>query len=269
MKSKAILDDYLTVCERAARAGGSAIQSWVGKFTVRNKGPADLVTQADVASQEAIRDVVLGEFPDHILLGEEDDPSKLVENDSEYRWIADPLDGTTNFVHGVPHYCVSLALEYRGELLVAAVYNPVNDECFTAIAGHGAWLNGHPLRTSGVTELSEALAVMGLPPQVKPDSPDLLVFLEAIYCCQGIRRTGSAALNLCYLAAGRYDFFWTFATKIWDVAAGVLLLREAGGNLCTPEGDPYRLSSGPFLAAANSQLLSQVRKIVQKAISPK
>jgi myo-inositol-1(or 4)-monophosphatase len=213
--------------------------------------------------------VVLGEFPDHILLGEEDDPSKLVENDSEYRWIADPLDGTTNFVHGVPHYCVSLALEYRGELLVAAVYNPVNDECFTAIAGHGAWLNGHPLRTSGVTELSEALAVMGLPPQVKPDSPDLLVFLEAIYCCQGIRRTGSAALNLCYLAAGRYDFFWTFATKIWDVAAGVLLLREAGGNLCTPEGDPYRLSSGPFLAAANSQLLSQVRKIVQKAISPK
>lgn len=267
MNSKNTLNVYKKVCEEAARAGGAAVQSWVGKFTVRNKGPADLVTQADLASQEAIRRVVLGAFPEHSLLGEEDDPGKSPENHAEYRWIADPLDGTTNFVHGIPHYCVSLALECRGEPLVGVVYNPINGDCFTAAAEQGAWLNGEPIRTSKVEKMSDALAVMGLPYDLKPDSPDLLVFLEAAFCCQGIRRTGSAALNLGYLAAGRYDVFWSFSTKIWDVAAGMLLLREAGGDVCTPDGSAYRLSSGPFLAAANPQLLAQLRTIVEKALA--
>ena len=262
-----IIDEYGKICEKAVRAGGEAVQSWVGRFEVRKKGPADLVTQADLASQEAIRRVVLGAFPDHSLLGEEDDPLNLGDNRSAYRWIADPLDGTTNFVHGVPHYCVSLALERRGEPLVGAVYNPVNGECFTAAAGQGAWLNGKPIHTSQITETSEALAVMSFPPQVKPDSPDFLIFLEAVFCCQAMRRSGSAALNLSYLAAGRYDVLWSFGTKIWDVAAGVLLVREAGGAVCSSNGTDYRLSDGPLFAAANPQLLAQIRAIAEKALN--
>jgi myo-inositol-1(or 4)-monophosphatase len=257
---------FLAVCEEAARAGGEAIQSWVGKFTVQKKGPADLVTQADLASQEAIRRVVLGAFPDHSLLGEEDSPSQSTGNRTEFRWIADPLDGTTNFVHGVPIYSVSLALERNGEPLVGAVYNPVSDECFTAAAGQGAWLNKEPIKTSQVQDISEALAIMGFPPAVKPDSPDFLIFLEAIFACPGIRRSGSSAINLSYLAAGRYDVFWGYSTKIWDVAAGVLLIKEAGGALCAANGAEYKLSGDPLLAAANPRLLEQILAITKKAL---
>jgi myo-inositol-1(or 4)-monophosphatase len=260
------MDEYLKICQKAVRAGGNEVQSWVGKFDVRIKGPADLVTQADIASQEAVRRVVFEAFPEHSLLGEEDAALLPAENPSPYRWIVDPLDGTTNFVHGIPHYCVSLALEYQGELLVAAVFNPVDGECFTAAAGRGAWLNGEPIRTSRTTALSEALAVTGFPPQVKPDSPDYLVFSEAIFHCQGVRRSGSAALNLSYLAAGRYDALWSFGTKIWDVAAGVLLIREAGGVVCSAKGTDYHLSDGPLFAAANPQLLAQIYSIGERAL---
>lgn len=266
MKSNNTLDDYLKICEAAARTGGAAVQSWVGKFEVRQKGPADLVTQADLASQEAIRRVVLGAYPNHSLLGEEDDRGQAEVSRTEYRWIADPLDGTTNFVHGVPHYCVSLALERRGEPLVGAIYNPVSEECFTAATGQGAWLNGKPIRTSQVTDLSEALAVMGLPPQVKPDSSDFLVFLKAVFSCQSIRRSGSAALNLSYLAAGRYDVFWSYGTKIWDVAAGVLLVREAGGALCSAQGTDYHLLGDPLFAAANPSLLAKILELANQAL---
>lgn len=260
------MDEFLKTCEKSVRAGGDAVQSWVGKFDVRKKGPADLVTQADFASQEAVRRVVLEAFPEHSLLGEEDDRQRPAENDSQYRWIVDPLDGTTNFVHGIPHYCVSLALEYQGEPLVGAVYNPVGGECFTAAAGQGAWLNGKPIRTSQTTTLSDALAVTGFPPQVRPDSPDYLVFSEAIFQCQGVRRSGSAALNLSYLAAGRYDVLWSFGTKIWDVAAGVLLIREAGGVICSAKGTDYHLADGPLFAAANPQLLAQIYAIGERAL---
>jgi myo-inositol-1(or 4)-monophosphatase len=260
------LHDYLKVCEAAVRTGGAAVQSWVGKFEVRQKGPADLVTQADVASQEAIRRVVLDAYPPHSLLGEEDDRRTAGESRTPYRWIVDPLDGTTNFVHGVPFYCVSLALECEGEPLVGAVYNPVSEECFTAAAGQGAWLNGQPIRTSPITDLGDALAIMGFPPQVTPDSPDFLVFLEAVFHCQAIRRSGSTALNLSYVAAGRFDVFWGFAAKIWDVAAGVLLVREAGGALCPLHGSDYRLSGDPLFAASNPPLLEKMMAIVNKAL---
>jgi myo-inositol-1(or 4)-monophosphatase len=266
MNHPKLLSEYLETCRRAVQAGGDAIQSWVGKFEVRKKGPADLVTQADVASQEAIRRIVLGAYPNHSLLGEEDDGNTCNPH-AEFRWIADPLDGTTNFVHGVPFYCVSLALEHEGKPLVGAVYNPVSGECFTAAAGQGAWLNGKPIRTSQVTELSEALAIMGLPPQVKPDSSDLLVFLEAIYGCQAVRRSGSTALNLSFLAAGRFDVFWGFDAKIWDVAAGVLLVQEAGGALSSPQRTEYRFSGDPLFAAANPLLLVQLQKMAEKALN--
>jgi myo-inositol-1(or 4)-monophosphatase len=260
------LTEYLGVCEKAIRVGGDVILAWADKFEVRKKGPADLVTQADLESQQAISRIIWEAFPRHRIIGEEDAGLSVDVNPSlqgsEYRWILDPLDGTTNFVHGVPHYAVSLALERNGELLVAGVLDPIQNECFTAAAGQGARLNGRPIRTSSVTALSEALAVVGFPPDVKPNSPDLLVFLRAIFLCQAVRRSGSTALNLAYLAAGRYDVFWNFSANIWDVAAGILLVREAGGAICTPEGKEYSLDQRPFLTAANPALLGQLRGIV-------
>ena len=253
-------NEYLRVCEEAVRIGGREIQDWVGRFEVRKKGPADLVTQADLASQEAIRRTVLGAFPGHCLLGEEKVPGQPATARAEYRWIVDPLDGTTNFVHGVPHYSVSLALERNGELLVGAVYDPLLEECFTAAAGQGAWLNGRPIHTSQVSQLSEALAAVGFPPNVQRDSPDLLLFLEMACRCQAIRRTGSSALNLCYLAAGRFDLYWSYSTNIWDVAAGVLILREAGGHITSPTGGDFCLEESHFLAAANCGLHAQLRE---------
>jgi myo-inositol-1(or 4)-monophosphatase len=261
-----IIADYLRVCEEAARLGGRVVQDWVGRVAVRKKGPADLVTQADLASQEIIRQTVLGAFPEHCLLGEEQSLAEAAEARDEYRWIVDPLDGTTNFVHGVPHYCVSLALERNGVLLVGTVFDPMLNECFTAAAGQGAHLNGNPIRTSDVLLLSEALAAAGFPPQVQRNSPDLALFLEMLGRCQAIRRTGSAALNLCYLAAGRFDLFWSYATNIWDVAAGALILQEAGGLITSPLGGTFRLEEAHFLAAANRELHEQLYEVAATAL---
>lgn len=255
------IDDYLRVCEEAVRLGGRVVQDWVGRFEVRKKGPADLVTQADLAAQEAVRQAVLGAFPEHCLLGEEKTPGEATADRAEFRWIVDPLDGTTNFVHGVPHYGVSLALERNGELLVGAVYDPSLDECFTAAAGRGAWLNGRPIRASEVSAMSEALAAVGFPPNVGRESPDLRLFLEILSRCQAIRRTGSSALNLCYLAAGRFDVYWSYSTNIWDVAAGVLIVREAGGWITSPSGGEFSLEEAHFLAAANRGLHAQLEQI--------
>jgi len=243
------MPDYAKTCEKAVRAGGAVVLDWIDRFEVKEKGPADLVTEADFASQEAIRKIIFEAFPDHGLLGEEDESLEAADR-AEYRWIVDPLDGTTNYVHKVPHYSVSLALERDGQVLTAAVFDPTRDECFTAVAGEGAFLNGHPIRTSQVRQLSGALAAVGFPPGAGRDSPDLAVFLEAVDKCQAIRRTGSAALNLCYLAAGRFDVFWSFSTKIWDVAAGILILREAGGTvtsrLVTQSADFLQIMDGIF-----------------------
>ncbi len=287
-------DDYMRVCEAAARAGGRVVQDWAGRFDVRKKGPADLVTQADFASQEIVRKTVLTAFPDHCLLGEEsgDCPNfrghrgeavvdengtvpfgtapaqaagtaapQAAPQRAEYRWIVDPLDGTTNYVHGVPHYCISLALERNGRLLVGAVYDPVLDECFTAIEGRGALLNGRPIHVSGVSTISESLAAVGFPPNVPPDAPDLRIFLEMLPRCQAVRRTGSSALNLCYLAAGRFDLYWSYSTRIWDVAAGVLLVREAGGCVTSPAGGEFSLEEAHFLAAATPELHARLLEI--------
>jgi myo-inositol-1(or 4)-monophosphatase len=260
------LERYLQVCEQAVRAGGEAVQHWVGRIKVSKKGPSDLVTQADFASQDAIAQTVLASFPDHLWLAEESASPLMSTRKSPYRWIADPLDGTTNYVHGIPHYAVSLALEREGDLLVGAVWDPVLEECFTAVKGKGAWLNRTPICTSKITEMGDALGVVGFPPGMSRDAPDLKVFLEAVQHCQSVHRSGSAALNLSYLAAGRYDVFWTFSTHLWDVAAGVLLLREAGGAICRPDGGEFSIENDRFLSAANPDLLNQLQNIVRRAL---
>jgi myo-inositol-1(or 4)-monophosphatase len=239
----------------------------LGAVSVREKGPADLVTEADFASQEVVRQVVLGAYPDHGFVGEEDHPGAGGMNpDNEYRWIVDPLDGTTNFVHGVPFFCVSLALEQRGRLLVGAVYNPMSGECYLAEAGNGARLNGEPIFTSDVVDLSQSLAGVGLPSVVDSQSPDLRVFNRALGVCQAIRRTGSAALNLCYVACGRFDVAWNYSTKIWDVAAGALMIEEAGGRTASPYGGDFVIEQGQLLSAANDSLMDQLKTLTAEAL---
>jgi myo-inositol-1(or 4)-monophosphatase len=239
---------------------------WRGRFDVREKGPADLVTQADVSSQQAIREIVLGEFPHHAFLGEEDPAG--TRTDAEFLWVVDPLDGTTNYVHGLPNYCTSVALRRRDptsgaeEVIAATVFDPVMEECFTATPGNGAWLNGRPIHASQVADLSQALVAASFPARVDRDSPEVVDLLNILPHCQAFRRMGSAALNLCYVAAGRLDAYWSTSTKIWDIAAGVLLVREAGGIVTAPGGRPLDLIRGHFVAAANRQLHEQLCRVL-------
>jgi myo-inositol-1(or 4)-monophosphatase len=256
--------DYLTLCEQAARAGGQALLSWIGRFEVREKGPADLVTQADCASQEAIRRVLLTAFPQHGFISEEEEGR--LDSTAEYCWVVDPLDGTTNYVHQLPHYAVSIALVHRGRPIASVVLDPVHDECFSAAKGQGAHLNGQPIHTSQVRDLSQALVAASFSAKVQADSPEIDQFLAALLSCQAVRRTGSAALNLCYVAAGRLDAFWALSTKAWDVAAGVLLVEEAGGVVTHLDGGPLALEFPHPVASATRPLHEQFRILLQSAI---
>jgi myo-inositol-1(or 4)-monophosphatase len=244
---------YLEVCQRATRDAGAVLVEMMGKVTVRHKSPADLVTDADLAAEEIITTTLRREFPDHGVFSEEGEPvgGGLA---AEYCWVVDPLDGTTNYAHGAPHFSVSVALVERGDPLVACVFDPVRNELFWAVRGQGAWLADHAIRCSSVVSMSEALGVIGLPPKVQEDSPDLVALLRAVPRFQALRRTGSTALNMAYVAAGRFDAGWAFATQAWDMAAGVLLVREAGGMVCSPNGGALNLRSGRFLIAATEGL---------------
>jgi myo-inositol-1(or 4)-monophosphatase len=256
--------DYLVICEQAARAGGQELLSWIGRFGVREKGPADLVTQADAAAQEVIRDIVLGAFPSHAFLGEE--AAAEFDPATEHCWVVDPLDGTTNYVHQLPHYAVSVALVERGRPIVGVVLDPVRDECFSAVRGQGARLNNAPIRPSQVRDLAQALVAASFAAKVQPHSPEIDQFIAALLNCQAVRRTGSAALNLCYVAAGRFDAFWALSTKAWDVAAGILLVEEAGGVVSGLDGEPLDLKTGPHpVATATPELHEQFLRLLQTA----
>jgi myo-inositol-1(or 4)-monophosphatase len=257
------MSDYFKVCEAAVRRAGALLLERIGRVGIREKGRADLVTDADIAAQELVRETLRAAFPDHWLVSEEDPASTAAR--AEYRWILDPLDGTTNYAHQVPHFATSLALERQGELLVAAVYDPTADECFMAARGEGAFLNGAPLRTSGVTKLSQALVAVGFPAVVGPQSPDLVLFNAAVLQCQAMRRMGSAALNLAYVAAGRFDGSWACETKIWDVAAGILLVREAGGAVTSLTAEGRTLGPAPVMTAASQPLLDELLAVAGSA----
>ncbi len=247
--------EFLAVCEHACRQAGAVLRHWQGRFSVREKGPADLVTEADLAAQQVVREIVLGAYPDHGLLGEE---GANLPSQGPFRWIVDPLDGTTNYVHGLGNYGVSLALERDGELLVGCVYDPVAEECFSALRGGGARLNGQTISASRVQRLSDALVAVSFPARMTRQAPQLGQFVEVLLEAQAIRRLGSSALNLCYVAAGRLDAFWATETCIWDIAAGVLLVREAGGLVTGLEGGPFDLNCPRPVAAATPELHRQL-----------
>ena len=254
--------DPLEVCERAARAGGRVLRDWAGRFAVSNKGPRDLVTEADFASQREIRRIVLAAFPEHGFIGEESDDAAAKagpHSGTGTRWIVDPLDGTTNYVHGFPAYCVSVALAAGDELVVGAVYDPVRDECFTARRGGGAFLDGRRIRVAPVTEPADALAAVSFPAHVTADAAAVADFLAVLPHVHSVRRTGSTALNLAYLACGRLHTFWVRRIACWDVAAGLLLLQEAGGCLEPLPSGHLQLDAPAFIAASTPQLLAAVR----------
>lgn len=260
--------EFLSVCEQAARAGGAVLLDWQHRFTPREKGLRDLVTEADVASQKAIRDILLGHFPSHDFLGEEDAsfPAEAkTSGNSEFRWIVDPLDGTANYVHHMPAFAVTIALQRAGETVLGIVFDPIANEFFHAVKGEGAWLAGRKIESSGCNSPEQAMVAVSFAPNVPRGSVEIARFVEALHSCQSVRRLGSAALNLAYLAAGRLDAYWATSVKIWDVAAGLLMVEEAGGSVSHISGGPLDLNNPEFLASASQPLHAEMLQIISRA----
>lgn len=252
--------DFVTAAQEAARAGGQLLRDWSEKFTFSEKGPADLVTEADVASQTAIHRLLHGRFPDHGFLGEEG----LLQHPGEsgVRWIIDPLDGTSNYVHRFPYYAVSIGLEHRGNLLAGVIYDPTRDEMFAAGLGLGATLNGRPLRPSRFDRLDQAMLIASFPPGVAPDGLPIRRFLNVLPHAQTVHRSGSSALNLAYIAAGRLDGYWSTSLKAWDMAAGVLIVREAGGLVTRMDGGPLDINVPNLLCTNGTAIHARLTELL-------
>ncbi len=234
------LRDCLEAACEAARRGAAVLDDWRRRFQVREKARFDLVTDADLASQKAIYDYLGGRFPGHRFLGEEDAaPHERPGPDAPPTWIVDPIDGTTNYVHDCPLYCVSIGLQAGGELVVGVVYDPSRQEMFTAAKGSGAWLGERRLETSRAARLEEALLATGFPADLRGQERALDWWRHFSLNTRSLRRTGSTALNLAYVAAGRFDGYWAFDNHVWDVAGAAVLVREAGGTLTNVDGSPY------------------------------
>lgn len=234
-----------------AREAGALILNYFHQgLKIEYKGDADLVTAADRASEALIRERIAKEFPSHDVLGEE---QGLNDRGGEYRWYVDPLDGTTNFAHGYPVFCVSMALEHRsgagGNRVAGVVYDPTRDEMFTAAQGKGATLNGKPIHVSKTAQLKECLVATGFPSHKRHKNPNIHFYHQITLRTHGVRRAGSAALDLCCVASGRFDGFWEFNLNPWDTAAGVLIVKEAGGRVSRFDGSPFLLDSRETLAS--------------------
>ena len=249
--------NYLDICERAARAGGSVLQQHDGRCQAREKAPATLATDADLTSQATIRQILSGcLLPPTGLFGEEDEAVTIPrDRPPRYCWVVDPLDGTTKFSHGVERYAVSIALLDGDQAVVGVVFDPVRDHMFSASC---AFLNDHRMAVSGVEHLTESLVAASIPARLLPDTPGELDFRQVSAVCQATRRTGSAALDLCDLACEHFDACWASATKLWDVAAGMLLVQEAGGVFTGWEGKPFDTNNGKYVAAARDSLHRQL-----------
>jgi myo-inositol-1(or 4)-monophosphatase len=213
---------------------------------VNKKGAVDLVTQADIESEQLIIDTVRNQFPDHAILAEE---SGLNQSGSQYQWIIDPLDGTTNFTHQLGIFAISIAFAVSGNVKVGIVMNPVTGELFSAIAGEGATLNGQPITVSRQQNISDSLLVTGFPYDFKSILKPLMTrFANCLSAAQGVRRLGSAALDLCFVACGRFDGFWEQNLKPWDTAAGMLIAREAGATITDFSNNPFTVDKKEILA---------------------
>jgi len=258
------------IAEGIARQAGSLLRGFYEKgVATEYKGDVDLVTEADRASEQLIGERLHAAFPTHGIYGEEGTRDRL---DSEYRWYIDPLDGTTNFAHGFPAFCVSMGLERRsadlapeadGEVVAGVIYDPLRDEMFSVERGRGAWLNGRQIHVSKTKELAEALTATGFPSQKRHNSPNIHFYQQITLRSHGVRRAGSAALDLAYVACGRLDGYWEFKLNPWDTSAGALLVEEAGGEITHFDGGKFTLDSREVLAS-NGLIHGELKHIFEE-----
>jgi myo-inositol-1(or 4)-monophosphatase len=251
MTSAENFESFLPAMSTIAREAGALVLHYFRqKLEIEYKGEADLVTAADRASEALIRERISSQFPGHDVLGEE---QGLTDSGSEYRWYVDPLDGTTNFAHGYPVFCVSLGLEHRtansARRIAAVVYDPTRDELFSAALRRGAKLNGEPIQVSKIGRLKECLVATGFPSHKRHKNPNIFFYHQITLRTHGVRRAGSAAIDLCNVACGRFDGFWEFNLNPWDTAAGVLIIEEAGGKVTRFDGSEFQIDSRETLAS--------------------
>ncbi len=234
------------ICEVAREAGALLMDFFRQRVKVEYKGDVDVVTAADRAAEKLIFERIRSRWPKHNLMGEE---GTRTEQGSDYRWYVDPLDGTTNFAHGYPVFCVSIALEFQGELITGVIFDPTRNELYTAERGRGAFLDGEKIHVSSVSRLAESLLATGFPSQKRHKNPNIYFYHQITLKTHGVRRAGSAALDLAAVACGRFDGFWEFNLNPWDTAAGVLLVEEAGGQVSGFTGQPFEINSRETLAS--------------------
>jgi myo-inositol-1(or 4)-monophosphatase len=256
--------DFLPFMEQVAREAGALLKRhFLARVAIEYKGDADLVTVADRESETLIVGRIRERFPKHDILGEEGTRS---ETGAEFKWYIDPLDGTTNFAHGFPVFCVSMGLERRGERIAGVLYDPTRDELFAAEKGGGAALNGKPIHVSKVAKLNEALVATGFPSHKRHKNPNIHFYHQITLRTHGARRAGSAALDLASVASGRVDGFWEFNLNPWDTAAGVLLVEEAGGRVSNFSGGAFDIASREVCASngvLHPALLAEFRAIFE------
>ncbi|QDT05288.1 Inositol-1-monophosphatase [Rubripirellula lacrimiformis] len=235
-------EQHLQVAIAAARAGAVELMSRRDSRVVSEKAPKDLVTDADLASQRAVRSILMNAFAGYAFVGEEEgenDPLPAVREgaaDAPPCWVVDPLDGTINYVHHLQSFAVSIGLYSAGKMRLGVIYDPVADEMFTAVDGRGAKCNGKPIHVSGCETLGDGLVACSFPAGVKGDDPEVAKFIRVLERCRSLRRLGSCALNMCYVAAGRLDAYWATSVASWDSAAGIVIAREAGATLTAYDG---------------------------------
>lgn len=258
------MQPLLNIAIRAARNAGDFMVRKINRLAdikVETKSPNDFVSEVDRQAEERIIDTLLKAYPEHSILAEES--GEIIGSD-EYRWIIDPLDGTTNYLHGFPHFAVSIACQYKGRLEHAVVYDPLKQEIFSASRGDGATLNNRKIRVTALKSTQGALLGTGFPFKQKDQLDEFLaLFNEFFKTASDIRRAGSAALDLAYVASGRLDGFWEAGLKSWDVAAGALIVREAGGLIGDYKGDEHYLENGQIIAA-NPRLFGEMLRKIQK-----
>ena len=253
-----------TAIEAVIRAGEVQMQHFGHEMRVDKKGAIDLVTEIDLQIEREFRALIAERFPDHVVLGEEFSAADERHQIAAYSWVFDPVDGTTNFAHGLPIFCSSLALEIHGQPVAAAVYDPTRRELFTAQRGLGAWLNGKPLRVSSAETLMDALLCTGFPYTVQQKPEELIgLFGHFLSISRAVRRLGSAAIDLCYVAAGRLDGFWEQRLSPWDISAGALIVQEAGGVTTTVAGEPFNSRLGNIVAS-NGRIHDQMVGAIQE-----
>lgn len=251
---------------RAARDAGGILADKLGRaLQVSNKGDIDLVTEADLAAERLIIERIKSHYPRHAILAEESgatNGTEFVAGQSEWRWIIDPLDGTTNYAHGYPCFCVSIALERAGEVQIGVIYDPTRDEIFAAERGQGATLNERRMRVSDVEDLNSAMLCTGFPYNVRERPNFARDFAKFTMEAQAVRRDGSAAIDLAYVACGRFDGFWEDGLNAWDIAAGVLLIEEAGGTVTDFSGGALEINR-PKVLASNGLVHSAMMRVLR------